>query len=839
MRAPLQWLSELVELPAAVTAEEIGEAFVRLGFELEDIHRVPETTGSLVVGQVLTVTELTEFKKPIRFVTVDVGPGNGPDGSAQPREIICGARNFVAGDKVVIALPGAVLPGGFAIASRQTYGRLSDGMICSVRELGTGTEHDGILVLDADTPVGQDARQLLGSHDAVVELAVTPDRGYALSLRGLARELAVAYEVPFTDAALGAGAPAGDGGWPVHLAPDSGCSRFVTVRVAGVDPTRPSPFWMRRRLQQAGVRSISLAVDVTNYVMLQTGQPLHAFDLARLAGDITVRRAGAGETLRTLDGVDRRLDPDDVVVTDESGPISLAGVMGGESTEITHGTTDVLIEAAHWDAPGISRTARRHKLPSEASRRFEREVDPAVAAYAAGLAADLLVRFGGGAVAGSSDERAMGTVGPVADPASITLPLADPERLIGRPFDPATVAARLTQVGCTVSDPVPYPAGTSAGTVEVTPPTWRPDLTRPADLVEEVARLEGFDTIPSVLPVAPVGRGLTGRQRRRREVAADLAAAGLTEVLSFPFVGATEFDALGLPVDDMRRRSVQVRNPLDAERPLLRTTLLPGLLDTVQRNISRGTRDLLVYEIGQVFLPRHNAPAMPSLPADRRPDDAARALLDAALPNQPQHVAVVLAGAMERAGWWGPGRPDSWADAVDLARRIAETAGVRVRVTPATQAPWHPGRCAAIRVGDWPIGHAGELHPAVVQRLGLPPRTAALELNLDGIPARGIPVAPRISSFPPVNLDVAVAVSRDVPAASVEAALRAGGGDLLESARLFDVYTGDQVADGEQSLAYALVVRAPDRTLTAAEATAVRDAAVQRAAEEVGAALRV
>ncbi|GAA2021059.1 phenylalanyl-tRNA synthetase beta chain [Nakamurella flavida] len=833
MRAPLEWLSELVDLPAGVSAEEIGEAFVRLGFELEDIHRVPETTGALVVGQVLTITELTEFKKPIRFVTLDVGPGNGPDGSDAPREVICGARNFAAGDKVVVALPGAVLPGGFAIASRQTYGRLSDGMICSVRELGTGTEHDGILVLDADAPVGQDARELLGSHDAVVELAVTPDRGYALSLRGLARELAVAYDTPFTDAALGAGAPAGEGGWPVHLAEDSGCSRFVTVRVTGVDPTRPSPFWMRRRLQQAGVRSISLAVDVTNYVMMQTGQPLHAFDLARLSGDITVRKAHAGETLRTLDGVERRLDPDDVVVTDTSGPISLAGVMGGESTEITDGTTEVLIEAAHWNAPGISRTARRHKLPSEASRRFEREVDPAVAAYAAGLAADLLVRFGGGTVAGSSDERPGGAA---VTPAAVTLPLGDPERLIGRPFDPATIALRLGQVGCTVGAPAAGPTGVDA--VEVTPPSWRPDLTRPADLVEEVARLEGFDTIPSVLPVAPVGRGLTGRQRRRREVAADLAAAGLTEVLSFPFVGTTELTALGLPDDDVRRRAVQVRNPLDAERPLLRTTLLPGLLDTVQRNLSRGTRDLLVYEIGQVFLPRHNAPTMPTPPADRRPDDATRALLDAALPNQPQHVAVVLAGAVERAGWWGPGRADSWADAVALARRIGETAGVRVRVAAATQAPWHPGRCAVIKVGDWPVGYAGELHPAVVQRLGLPPRTAAVELNLDGIPARAVPVAPHISSFPPVNLDVAVTVSADVPAAAVETALRDGGGELLESVRLFDVYTGDQVARGEQSLAFALVVRAPDRTLTAAQASQVRDAAVQRAAEKVGAVLR-
>jgi phenylalanyl-tRNA synthetase beta chain len=828
MRLSLEWLSDALALPVGATADEVADTLVRIGFEVEDVHRVPPTTGALVVGRVRSIEELTGLRKPIRFCQVDVGPGNGPDGSDDPRGIICGATNFVVGEAVVVALPGTTLPGGFQIASRETYGHLSDGMICSNRELGIGQEHDGILVIasagETGAAPGTDARPIIGADDVVVELAITPDRGYALSVRGLARELAAAYDLPFTDPGLLDLPKRTAGGWPVSIADPAGCGRFVTARVEGIDPTAPSPYWMRRRLSATGIRSISLAVDVTNYVMLELGQPLHAFDADKLTGSITVRRAVDGETLVTLDGSKRTLVADDLVVADESGAISMAGVMGGESTEISSGTTNVIIEGAYWDPPVIMRTVRRHRLPSEAARRFERAVDPAVAAVATERAADLLVRYGGGTVVGRSD--VWGNPLPRPD---IELAVTEPERLIGRPYDRAVIVHRLEQVGCTVS----------GGCTELTvaPPTWRPDLTRPADLVEEVARLEGFDSIPSVLPAAPAGTGLTSAQRRERLVAADLASAGLTEVLSFPFQNVADLDRLDLPADDARRKMVLVANPLDADRPGMTTTLLTGLLDTVLRNMSRGSRDLSVFEIGSVFLPRRNAPPLPAVGVDRRPDPATLAVLDAALPNQPLHVAAVLAGARERAGWWGAGRPAGWADAVELARRICATAGVPVRVVAAEQAPWHPGRCASIRVGDWPIGFAGELAPKVVERLGLPPRTAALELNLDGLPPRQTPTAPTISAFPPVNLDVALVVPDSVPAAEVAQALRSGAGELLESLRLFDVYSGDQVPAGSRSLAFALVFRAPDRTLTAAEATAVRDRAVATT-DRLGAALR-
>ena len=827
MRLSLDWLADVLQLPAGTTPDQVSDALLRIGFEVEELHTVPPTTGDLVVGQVLSIEELTGLKKPIRFCSVDVGPGNGPGGSDEPRGIICGATNFVAGDKVVVALPGAVLPGGFGIASRSTYGRISDGMICSDRELGTGNDHDGILVVDADDEVGGDARALIGADDTVIEMSITPDRGYALSVRGLGRELAAAFDVPFTDPAVRDLPSRAEGGWPVTIADPAGCGRFVTVRVRGIQPTAPSPYWLRRRLSAAGIRSISLAVDVTNYVMVHLGQPLHAFDAGRLTGGITVRRAAAGETLKTLDGSVRRLAATDLVVADASGPISLAGVMGGESTEIHSGTTDVVIEAAYWDPPAIAATARRHKLPSEASRRFERAVDPAIPAVAAELAAELLVRYGGGQIVGRSD-----VAGEPLTSATITLPLREPERLTGRPYQREVIVGRLEQVGCTVS------AAGGDRALTVTAPSWRPDLSRPADLVEEVARLEGYDTIDPVLPLAPVGTGLTAGQRRERSITADLAAAGLTEVLSFPFIGAADLDALGLEQDDSRRRATALVNPLDADRPLMRTTLLPGLLDTLLRNISRGSRDLLVYEIGSVFLARGSAPVPPAVGVGGRPDDTEIAVLNAALPLQPRHLAIVLAGSVDRPGWWGEGRAADWADAIEFARRVGAVAGTEVRVVGAEQAPWHPGRCASIRVGDWPIGYAGELAPAVVERLGLPPRTAAVELNLDALPERRPSVAPVISPYPPVHVDVAVVVDAATAAADVFQALREGGGELLESVRLFDVYTGDQLSAGRKSLAFSMVVRAPDRTLTAADATAVRDSAVALAAQRVGATLR-
>ncbi len=829
MRVPVSWLVDHVELPACTTPEQVADAFVRVGLEVEALHPLGPVSGPLLVGRVEQVEELPGFAKPVRFCRVDVGEAEaGPEG---PRGVVCGATNFAAGDLVVVALPGTVLPGNVAISARTTYGRISDGMICSPRELGFGTEHAGILVLPpATADPGDEATAVLGLDDTVVELAITPDRGYCFSVRGLARELACAYDAPFGDPAAGELPGAGRAAWPVRIEDPVGCRRFVARRVSGLDPSSPTPWWMRRRLLLAGIRPISLPVDVTNYVMLEIGQPMHAYDVATVDGDIVVRRARVGEKLTTLDDVQRVLDPDDVVVCDGSGPIGLGAVMGGAATEVGGQTSDVLLEAANWDPPSVARAARRHKLPSEAAKRFERGVDPALAPMAAEHAARLLVRYGGGGiVAGRSD------VGEPPVPAPVTMPFGLPDSVAGVHFGPGTVARRLVQIGCTIDIAT---GDDGAATITAVPPTWRPDLRQGADLVEEVLRLQGYDTIPSTLPPTPPGTGLTAVQRRRRAVARALAEAGYVEVLPAPFTGAAMWDAFGLTADDVRRRTLRLANPIDADRPELATTLLAGLLDALSRNVSRGLRDLALFTVGQVVLPHAEPVVMPTLATDRRPGDEALAQLRASLPAQPVHAAAVLAGAWERPGWWGPGRPVSWADAVAAARLVGEAAGVELRAAATGLAPWHPGRCAVLQVGERSVGHAGELHPSVLEALGLPPRTCAMELDLDALPPSWRRPPPVVSPYPPVLLDVALVVDAAVPVAKVTEALVDGAGELLEDVRLFDVYSGSQVGEGRRSLAFALRLRAPDRTLTAAEATAARDAAVAAAAARYGATLR-
>ncbi|UGT60846.1 phenylalanine--tRNA ligase subunit beta [Nocardia asteroides] len=832
MRVAQSWLTEIIARTVpewSVTPEELDAGFVRVGLEVEEVDRLQRVTGDiehpLVVGRVLEITELTEFKKPIRFCRVDVG-------NPEPQEIICGARNFAVGDLVVVVLPGATLPGGFRISSRKTYGHTSHGMICSVAELGIGKDHSGILVLEPGTAApGTDANELLGLDDTVIELNITPDRGYCFSVRGLSRELACGFDLEYADPAVRTLPDSAAPAWPITLQPESKCTRFAARRVTGIDPKAVSPWWLQRRLLLSGVRPISPAVDVTNYVMLELGQPLHAFDAAAVSGELVVRQARPGERLRTLDDVERTLDPEDVVIADESGVVSLAGVMGGASTEVNDGTTDVLLEAATWNPLLIYRTARRHKLVSEAGKRYERVVDPELNVVALDRAAALLAEIAGGVVGDVlSDIRV-----PVEPAPAIAMDIDLPDRVAGVTYPTGTAARRLAQIGCTVEVAV---SEVGHGQLLVTPPSWRPDLAQPADLVEEVLRLEGLEQIPSVVPTAPAGRGLTPAQRRRRAVSRALAFAGCVEVPPPVFLPAGVFDVWGLDDDDPRRTTTRVLNPLDAERPELASTLLPGLLEVAARNISRGARDLALYGIAQVVLPGPNVRPVAALPVDRRPSSEQIAELLDSLPAQPVHVGAVLSGRREPRGPWGPGRQAEAADAFALADAVGDAAGVRIERRPAAQLPWHPGRCAELVVDGAVVGYAGELHPAVLERAGLPARTCALELDLDAIPLRDTRPVPVVSPFPAVLQDVSVTVARSVPAATVEAALRDGGGTLLEEIALFDVYEGAQAGADRRSLTYALRFRAPDRTLTEDEASAARDAAVAAAASAVGAELR-
>lgn len=837
MRVPLSWLREYVDLPAGETGRDVAARLVRAGLEVETVEQLNgDLKGPLVVGQVLSVEELSGFKKPIRHCFVNVGDANG---TGEPQEIVCGATNFAVGDKVVVVLPGAVLPGPFPIAARQTYGHTSAGMICSARELGMGDDHNGIIVLPPEYEPGTDAIELLQLVDEVLDIAVTPDRGYCLSMRGVAREAAAAYGLPLADPALLDVPPANSYGYLVKVADPVGCDRFVARTVVGIDPGAKSPIWLQRRLQKAGIRPISLTVDITNYVMLEVGQPLHAYDRGRVDGPIQVRRAQEGELLTTLDGVKRKLSAEDLLICDNSGPIGLAGVMGGASTEIldavldpetgeSTGSTEVIIEAAHFDSVSVARTAKRHKLPSEASKRFERGVDPEAARAAAQRAVDLLVLIAGGtAEAGVTDIAAPHPL------RTITIAADLPDRVAGTVYGRETVARRLQEVGCSVA---------GADVLEVTPPTWRPDLTDPYDLAEEVIRLEGYDNVPARMPTVPPGKGLTEAQRMHRRVGVALAAAGYVEVNNYPFVGEAAFDALGLEKDDRRRRTVKLVNPLNDEEPALRTTLLPGLLGALRRNVGRGNTDLAIFETGTVFLPKDELSVAPRPAVDRRPTEAELAELNAALPDQPRRVAVALAGERLPSGWWGKGAQAGWADAVEAGRTVARAAGVELTVRQGQLMPWHPGRCAELLVAgtDRVVGHAGELHPRVVKALGLPDRTSAMQIDLDLLTADGAErvTGPTVSAYPVATQDVALIVDSAVPAAEVEAALRAGAGELLEAIRLFDVFTGEQVGEGKKSLAYALRFRAVDRTLTADEATAAREAAVAEAVARTGAVLR-
>ncbi|UKA55932.1 phenylalanine--tRNA ligase subunit beta [Arthrobacter sp. FW305-BF8] len=847
MRIPLSWLREFAQVPAGATAEDVMAELVKVGFEEEAVHRPTDALrGPVVVGQVLSlVKEPQSNGKTINWCQVRVVPegqeqtltGKGIDPSGV-QGIVCGAHNFVEGDKVVVTLPGAVLPGDFHISARKTYGHMSAGMIASVRELGIGEDHDGILVLSRiglDPEIGTDAMELLGLYDQAAEINVTPDRGYAFSIRGAAREYAHATATVFTDPASKVNAPAVlSGGYGVKINDDApiygkpGCDRFVARTVRGVDATRPTPPWMSSRLRLAGIRSISLPVDISNYVMLELGQPLHFYDQDKLSGDIVVRRAVAGEKLTTLDGKERALDAEDLLITDASGPIGVAGVMGGASTEVTDATTAVLIEAAHFEEVSIARSRRRHKLPSEASKRFERGVDWQVANIAAQRAVDLLVELAGGTA-----EEAGTDVGTAPDPVTIALPGEYPAARIGIDFTEEQIVTSLEDLGAVLEK-------SDAGWT-VTAPSWRTDLETKEDLSEEVARLVGYDQIPATLPVAPPGRGLTRVQQQRRRLLQALADAGLTEVLAYPFVSKAANETFGVAEEGAPRTAVKLANPISEEQGYLRTSVLPGLLEVAKRNHSRGFRDLAVFEAGMVFLPGDTlgTPSIP--PLGVKPTDEVLDALYDGVPDQPLHVAAVLTGHDSPAAAGHAPRLWDWADALDIARLAGDVLGVELVVTQSRHQAFHPGRAAqlSLRSGEL-VGYAGELHPKLLAAHDLPARTVALELNADALfeAAADVVVARHISTFPVATQDVALVVPQDVPADDVLAALREGAGELLEDVALFDVYAGKGIEDGKKSLAFGLRFRATDRTLTADEASEAREHAVATAAERFGAVQR-
>lgn len=816
-----------------VSAADMDSGFVRVGFETEGYAAIPESAGPLVIGQVVEIEELTQFKKPIRYCQVNVGQANG---TGELQGIICGARNFRLNDYVVVALPGSELPGGFKIAARETYDHISNGMMCSGAELGLGAQANGIIVLGDEVAdkVGEDARPVIGLYDTDFDVNITPDRGYALSARGLSREIASAFDLEFADIAKDpslagvdtSAVPAAQGSLlDVTVNPETKAQRFGLRKVSGIDPQARTPFWLERELMLCGQRSVNLPTDITNYVMLLLGAPMHAFDANVIQGSLVVRNADEGEKFETLDHVKRELSAEDVVIRDDNGILSLAGVMGGTTSEISAETTDVVFESAIWDPITVARTSRRHKLSSESSRRFERGVDPAIVEVALDAACALLQQLAGGTI-----EEGRTLIGDVAKREPIALRTAKASEYAGVDYARETVISRLEEVGCTVAD--------EGELLQVTPATWRTDISMDVDLIEEILRLEGLEDIPTVLPTPAGGRGLTPAQKRRRAIGHGLAYAGYAEVLPAPFVANDAFDVWGLDKDDARRRTVEVQNPLEADKAILSTTLLPNMLEAIGRNVARGRSDLALYGLQQVAFKRTNASPMPSVA--QRPSEQVISELLATLPEQPLHVATVATGNIEHEGPWGEGRAYSYADAIESARQVARAAGVDIELEAAQALPWHPGRCAAVKVAgtDVVLGHAGELHPQVLEALNLPARTCAVELDITAMPLGEKFPAPVLSSFPALHQDIALVVDEDVPAERVRATVEEGAGELIESVELFDIFRGEQLGEGKKSLAFQLLFRAADRTLTDEEVNEHRTAAAELAKQRLGAEMR-
>jgi phenylalanyl-tRNA synthetase beta chain len=799
MRVPLSWLADHVDVD--VSATTLAEKLTFAGVEIETIHRLGDDLAGILTARVLEVTQHPDADRLV-LVRIDAG--------GEDRSVVCGARNFAPGDVVPWAAPGAKLPGGIEIGRRQVRGAWSDGMLASARELGVFHDHSGILVLPPDTPVGVDVVEALELRDSVLDVKTAPNRGDILSMRGIAREVALVLgnELKPLDLTVPETGPPADQLATVAVEDTEGCPLYAARVIQGLDAARPAPLWMARRLYLYGQRPLGAVVDVTNYLLLDQGQPLHAFDLDLVPGRrIVVRRAKEGETLRTLDGRERDLTPADTVITSGEQVLALAGIMGGEDSEVRAGTTNVLLESAHFPPASVRRTMRRLGMSTEGGQRWARGVDPAGAEPVCDQAAALMAALAGGTVATGRLRAGPG----VPERPAIRLDWARSARRLGAPADPEFAAAHLRGYGCRTEVP-------DRRTVLAVPPSWRFDLELWADLEEEVARGWGYDKIPASLPAATGGR-LTDTQRLRRQVQDVLAGMGVTEVQTYPFLSQAALDRLGLPADDPRRRTLRLANPLSEETPELRTTMLVGLAEAAGRNLARGEDGVAVYELGAVFLP-----------------DPGREL-----PSQPLTLGILLTGQAPAGRYDDPRRPFDFADVKGVVEGLVAALGVPgVGYRPEEPPPYHPGRCAGVHLEDLPVGVLGQLHPRVAASLELPASTFAVELELAPLLA-AVPrmrPAPTPSPYPPLSFDVAFMVPPGVAAADLGEVLGEAGGDLLARLTLFDAYQGPPLPPGHRNLAYRVVLQAPDRTLTDADGAAVRDRMAALAAERLQAVLR-
>ena len=801
MKLPISWINEFVKFPKNTKTETIVENLVKLGYEVESVEIFGDVQGPLVVGKVEKIEILSEFKKPIRYCQVKVG--NKTNG------IICGASNFNEGDLVVVALPGAVLPGDFKISQRETYGKISQGMICSAKELGFSDNHEGIIVLNSDFKVGANAKEILGLGETVLDIAVLPDRGYAMSIRGIGRELALAMNVKYIDP-ISQKVPKVKKSSKIKAnIKTPKASKLALVSLSNYDTKSETPLFMQRRLAQAGFRSISLPVDVTNYLMLEIGQPLHAFDADKVNGSVIVRNAKNGETLETLDHVKRKLVENDLVIADSKKVLSVAGVMGGLESEISDNSKNLIIESAVFDKGSISKTSRNLKLPSEASKRFERGTDPSINEYAAILAAHYLAKYGKAKINGISSAKK-----PIKNHSVIFSP-QEVNRLIGVDIEKSIMLKILKSLDMKISK--------IGKNWKITPPTWRHDINLAADLVEEIIRIWGYHKIPSQLPKTNIGNGLSPSQKIKRSLSVKMASMGLNEILNYPFISLEKINNLGIKSDDERQNLVRLANPLSEDLPYLRSTLIPGLFEAVIRNISRGNDNLALFEQGSVYLKPKQKQAKIKPQLLRRPSSREIQLLDDLIPDQPKMISAILTGEKYKSGWWPNSQKYNWHDPIEMVARLCEEYGIKVSVKNANNAPFHPGRCAEISIGEKILGYAGEFNPSVLEKIGINGKVYGFEIEADLIVELAQVIkAPVFSSMPVVKEDLAFVVAKSVTAIEVIETIKKSSGDLLESVRLFDVYEGSNVGEDKKSLAFSLRFRAFDRTLNSEEISMLR-----------------
>lgn len=823
MKVSYDWLKSMVELPE--DPSELSREFIRTGTEVEAIETVGESFDHIVTAKVLS-KEAHPDSDHLWVTMVDVGANNvDAEGNPEPLQIVCGAQNFNEGDHIVTAMIGAELPGDIKIKKGKLRGVVSCGMNCSARELGLSADHEGIMILPEDAPIGMPLAQYLGTSDTVLDCEITPNRADCLSMIGIAREVGAIYDRDFH---VDLPAIAAESGTPtaetvsVEFIDEGLCDRYV-ARVVRDVKVGPSPEWLIQRLNSCGIRTHNNVVDITNYVMMLTGQPLHAFDLNAFEEksgkrSVAVRAAREGEVFRTLDDVERTLSAGmGLIATGEAGatPVALAGVMGGMESEVTDATVDVLVESACFNAGRTSHTSRDLALISDASIRFERQVDETGCVDVANIACALIEQLAGGKVA-------PGCVDVYPAPkqfAPISLRLSRVHELCGAPIEPSFIETALTRLGCSVE----AEGEGGARVFAVMPATFRPDLTREIDLIEEVLRLWGMDRVEATIPAAKnhIG-GLTREQQLTRKVGQILRACGLNETMNFSFAAPGDLERIGM-TDEGRGCPVEIMNPLVAEQTEMRRSLIPGLLQSVEYNIKHSTANVQLYEIGTLFFGRENASA----------------------PKERESVAGVLSGSMGDVTWNHKPMPLRFFDGKGVVEELlSQLRTPKVRFRPADGDDYaflQPGRGAEVLSGGTVLGWVGEIHPDARDVYGIDIPVVAFELNLEAlIKGAGAQEAYReFSQFPSVEHDLAIVVDDDVTCEDLERRLRSAGGKLLVGVRLFDVYRDPvRVGVGKKSMAFALTYRADDHTLTSEEVERAHSKLVTKVCKATGGEVR-